>query len=144
MGKIVATVSAFSVYNPYNRTSDGVSRLTFSSIIYQHGNDFDLSSGTYKCSIPGTYYFAATLVKKRSSSRVDLVDCDLYKNRNKLIIIKVDPTDNDTDKGSAAISQSVVINLDKGDNVYLGSCSDPSTRMEYWSSFTGFLLYPDD
>ncbi|XP_053385659.1 uncharacterized protein LOC123538853 [Mercenaria mercenaria] len=139
-------VSAFSVSNPYNYSSfHGTKKLTFSHTIYQHGGDFDKSTGTFICSIPGTYHFSVTLVKKRATTRVDYVFCLLYKSASDLINISVDPTDDDTDKGSAAISQSVVIHLYKGNTVYLGACNgQPSTYMEYWSSFTGFLLYPDN
>ena len=104
-----------------------------------------MSTGTFTCSIAGTYHFSATLVKKRSSTRVDQVYCSLYKDSSRLIYIKVDPTDDDSDKGSAAVSQSIVIHLNKGDTVYLSDCiGEPSTYMESWSSFTGFLLYPDN
>ncbi|XP_060590202.1 complement C1q-like protein 2 [Ruditapes philippinarum] len=137
--------SAFSVQRPKTYSNiNGISKLTFSITIYQYGNDFSISTGTYTCSKSGVYHFSVTLVKKRASSRVDSVYCRLYKNRQSLIYIAVDPTDDSTDKGNAAISQSIVINLNVGDTVYLTKCSDPSTYMEYWSSFTGFLLYPNN
>jgi hypothetical protein len=90
------------------------------------------------------YHFSVTLVKERSTPRVDWVTCHLYKNRRDLIYIRVDPTDVDTEDGHAAISQSIVTYLDVGDTVYLTRCSDPSTTMAYWSSFTGFLLYDNN
>jgi hypothetical protein len=136
-------LSAFSVNMPFNYSSiNGTDKLTFSNTIYQQGHDFDKSTGTFTCSIPGTYHFSVTLVKQRSGSRVDRVFCELFKGTSSMILIKVDPTDDDTDKGSASISQSVVLHLDKGDQVYLSRCLDPAVYMEYWSSFTGFLLYP--
>lgn len=61
-----------------------------------------------------------------------------------MINLQVDPADDDTDKGSAAVSQSVVLHLIGGDTVYLSDCvGQPNTNMESWSSFTGFLVYPD-
>ncbi|XP_060585935.1 semaphorin-5B-like isoform X1 [Ruditapes philippinarum] len=143
--KCQAIMSAFSVTKPDSfKTIDGNIKLNFSSTIYQYGNDFDISTGIYTCHIPGVYHFSVTLIKKRASSRVDLVSCTLYKNRQSLIVIKVDPTDDDTDKGNAAISQSIVINLDVRDIVYLSRCSNASTNMEAWSSFTGVLLYDNN
>jgi hypothetical protein len=134
--------TAFSATNPNtNSIINGIKRLTFSRTIYQYGNDFNISTGTYTRNKHGVYHFSVTLVNIRSSSRVDRAYCNLYKNRQSLIYISVDPTDDDTDKGNAAISQSIVIKLDVGDTVYLASCTNPSTSMEYWSSFTGFLLY---
>jgi hypothetical protein len=136
-------MSAFSVENPFNYSKiNGTAKLTFSNTIYQQGHDFDKSTGTFTCSIPGTYHFSVTLVKKRSSSRVDQVFCQLFKGTSALINIQVDPTDDDSDKGSTSISESIVLHLDKGDHVYLSLCSNPTTSMEYWSSFNGFLLYP--
>ncbi|XP_060562948.1 complement C1q-like protein 4 [Ruditapes philippinarum] len=134
--------SAFSVKSPDSYSNiNGIAKLTFSSTIYQYGNDFSISTGTYTCSKSGVYHFSVTLVKKSSSSGVDRVNCYLFKNGQPVIYIKVDPTDDDTDKGNAAISQSIVINLDVGDTVFLTYCTNPSTSMDYWSSFTGFLLY---
>jgi hypothetical protein len=78
------------------------------------------------------YNFSATLVKKRDTSSVDLVYCKLYKNTKSLFHIGVDPTDDDTDKGRAAITQSIVIKLDVGDTVYLSALKNPpSTYMEH-------------
>ncbi|XP_060562946.1 coadhesin-like [Ruditapes philippinarum] len=137
--------SAFSVKSPDTNTYIIINdRLTFSSTIYQYGNDFNISTGTYTCHKAGVYHFSVTLVKKRAPLRVDRVYCYLFKNRQDLIYIYVDPTDDDTDKGHAAVSQSIVIDLDVGDTVYLTGCSDPSTTMSSWSSFTGFLLYDNN
>jgi hypothetical protein len=136
-------MSAFSVTQPDSYSKiNGINKLNFSSTIYKFGNDFNISTGTYTCSTPGVYHFSATLVKKRDTSRVDRVYCYLNKNFQNLIYISVNPTDDDTDKGHAAVSQSIVINLDAGDTVYLTGCNgQPSTYMDRWSSFTGFLLY---
>ncbi|XP_053392266.1 A disintegrin and metalloproteinase with thrombospondin motifs 5-like [Mercenaria mercenaria] len=140
-----AIVSAFSVDKPNTYSKfNGIDKLTFSHFIYQQGGDFSLATGTFECSKPGVYHFIVTLVKKRSSTRVDQVSCNMYKDRSQVIHIQVDPTDDDTDKGSAAITESAIIHLNKGDTVYLSGCNGPpSTYMESWTSFTGFLLYPD-
>ncbi|XP_053385651.1 A disintegrin and metalloproteinase with thrombospondin motifs 5-like [Mercenaria mercenaria] len=138
-------VSAFSVDSPFNYSSvNGTYKLTFSNFIYQHGGDFTLGTGTFKCSKPGIYHFIVTLVKKRSGTRVDMVSCQLYKNTFQIGYIRVDPADDDTDKGNAAITESSIVHLNRGDTVYLTGCTNPtSTVMEPWTSFTGFLLYPD-
>ncbi|XP_060591795.1 uncharacterized protein LOC132746607 [Ruditapes philippinarum] len=116
-----AFMSAFSVTTPHSySTINGIRKLNFSRTIYQYGNDFNISTGTYTCSKSGVYHFSVTLVKKRVDERNnqnELVRCKLYKNRQSLIYIKVDPTDDDTDKGNAAITQSIVINLDVGNTV---------------------------
>ncbi|XP_060562945.1 uncharacterized protein LOC132722454 [Ruditapes philippinarum] len=141
-----AGMSAFSVKEPKSYTKiDRVDRLTFSRYIYQIGNDFSPSTGTFTCSIPGVYYFSATLVKKRESFRVDRVYCRLYNGGEHLATISLDPTDDDTDKGNAAITQSVVTHLKVGNKVYLTDCiSQPSRNMEDWTTFTGFLIFHTD
>lgn len=133
-------VPAFLVDHP-RENSNG--KLTFSNVVYHQGTDFVASTGTFTCSIPGTYLFSVTLVKKRDTTRVDLVSCYLYKSGQQMTFVAVDPTDDDTDKGSAAITSTTVVHLNRGDTVYLTSCSDPSTHMEWWSSFTGVLIHSD-
>lgn len=134
-------LSAFSVDHPYKYNIT----LTFSHTIYHQGQDFNKTTGTFICSIPGTYHFSVTLVKRRNDTRVDRVYCDLKINGASKIHIEIDPTDDDTDKGGAAVSESIVLHLEMDDKVYLGACNGPpSNFMDYWTTFTGFLLYPDN
>jgi hypothetical protein len=74
--------SAFSVHftSPYAYSRINGIYMIFSSTIYQYGNDFNISTGTYKGRIPGVYQFSSTLVKKRSSVGVDQVYCRIDKN----------------------------------------------------------------
>ena len=135
-------VSAFSVTKPHSVVTS-VYRLTFSTTIYNQGDDFNASTGVFTCSKSGVYQFSVFLVKKTAKTRLDNVGCLLYKDRSNIITIGVDPTDDDTDKGNAQAANSVVMYLDIGDTVSLQYCSDPSTHMESWSSFSGFLINPD-
>ncbi|XP_060559127.1 complement C1q tumor necrosis factor-related protein 4-like [Ruditapes philippinarum] len=137
--------SAFSVKGPHTFNQidgiDGIGYLNFTSTIYQYGNDFTISNGTYRCSIPGVYHFSSTLVK-RKASQIHMVYCRLFKNYKPLIEIRVNPSDEDIHEGNAAVSQSVIIDLDIGDTVYIGKCiGQPNDYLEEWSSFTGFLLF---
>lgn len=131
----------FSVDHPHNINND---KLTFSNVIYNYGGQFDASTGIFTCATPGTYLFSVHLVKKRAWSRIDHVQCYLYKNGANIVRIFVDPTDDATDNGSAQASTTVLTSLVKGDTVYLYDCSDPSTYMEFWSVFTGVLLYSEN
>ncbi|XP_045179206.2 A disintegrin and metalloproteinase with thrombospondin motifs adt-1-like [Mercenaria mercenaria] len=130
-----ATISAFSVNHPHNFTT----KLTFSHTIYQIGGDFDPSTGTFTCSVPGTYHFSVNLVKDYHAS---YVYCYMKKNTSNLVYIQVNP-DGEGESGESAVSQSTITHLNKGDTVYLGTCTSTS-YMGTWSSFTGFLLYPDN
>ncbi|XP_045159709.2 complement C1q-like protein 2 [Mercenaria mercenaria] len=141
-------ISAFSVSDPRSVSSPETEYKLqqYTTVNINEGKDFNPSAGIFTCSKPGVYYFTATLIKKRadvSVDRVDLVQCYIYKNMSPQILLYADPTDNDTDKGHAAISNSVVLRLDTDDIVYLGWCDDPNTSLEKWTSFSGFLLYPD-
>ncbi|XP_053395634.1 complement C1q-like protein 2 [Mercenaria mercenaria] len=120
-------ISAFSVSEPRSVSSPETEYKLqqYTTVNINEGKDFNPSSGIFTCSKAGVYYFTATLIKKRADVSVDLVQYD------------------DTDKGHAAISNSVVLRLDTDDIVYLGWCDDPNTSLEKWSSFSGFLLYPD-
>lgn len=128
----------FSVDHPATIVNQ---KLTFTHVIYNYGRRFNESTGIFNCSVPGSYLFSVNLVKKRANSRVDQVTCDLYLNNNQLSLVHIDPTDDATDNGQAAGSATVLTSLKSGDIVFLTSCSDPATTMEWWTVFTGVLLY---
>ena len=132
----------FSVDHPFNLTAGQLEQLTFENTITNTG-DFNPSTGVFTCRIPGNYYFSVSLTKLGDSKRmhkVDHVQCYLNKNNYiRLLRIRVDPTDDDTDYGNAAVSNSAIVELNRGETVALQGCHDPNTHMETWSSFTGFL-----
>ena len=134
-------MTAFSVNTPYSYNNlNGTSMLTFAKTIYQYGQDFNMSTGTFTCSIPGIYHFSVTMVKKGPNKRSNTIRCKVHKSRYKDNYISVMRI---ADTGCASASQTFVIDLDIGDTVYIGSCYDKETslHLEWWSSFTGFLLY---
>ena len=143
-------VSAFSVSEPMSFTpyQSDYKLQNYGKVHFNEGNDFSSETGIFRCSKPGVYYFTASLVKKRALEKkfekVDFVHCKIFKNTNEVLDILVDPTDDDTDIGSAAVSNSVILRLASSDKVYLGDCDDPLVSLESWSSFSGFLLYPDE
>ena len=139
---IAGALPAFTVEKPA-AIIDG--KLTFTNTILNQGDDFDPLNGEFLCTRPGTYFFSVSLAKKRDFIRIDKVYCNLYKNNDTVIYAGVDPADDDTDKGNAQAHNAAVIHLKYGDSVSLQGCSSPPTFfMEDWSSFTGFLLRPDD
>ena len=119
------------------------SRLTFATTITNSG-DFSASTGTFTCSQPGNYFFSVTLDKQRVDS-IDQVYCTLEKNGASLANIWADPSDGDHggDYGSATASNTAIVHLNRGDTVYLSGCSAVNS-MHVYSSFTGFLVKPDN
>ena len=130
----------FTVYTP---TGYPHSRLAFATTVTNTG-DFDASTGTFTCSQPGNYFFSVTLVKN-ASERVDEVICHLYKNGGHLVPIFSNPSaaSHGGDFGYDSASNSAIVHLNRGDIVYLSYCS-PVSSMYGYSSFTGFLVKPDN
>lgn len=136
-------ISAFSGRDLSGTNTSGV--VTFTNVLLNEGGDYDASTGVFTCRIPGLYFFSATLTKLRSSSSpVDLIYCWIYVNLINTVRIYTDPTDDDTDNGSYSASASVALRLQRSDRVYLGGCSPASYFSSPRSSFSGFLIQPDD
>lgn len=131
-----ATAVAFSVSDPSSRCYSTL-RL-YNKVHINIGDDFCPETGIFTCSKAGVYYFITTLVKKKG---VDFLNCSIVKNDSQVQYLYLDRND-DADAGNAAISNSVVLSLSVGDRVFLGRCTDLTGRLEPWSSFSGFLLYP--
>jgi hypothetical protein len=148
-------VNAFSVSDSRSVSpAESQNKLqNYAKVHFNEGTDFNADTGIFSCSKPGVYYFTASLIKKRAydnSEKVDLVHCIIYKNTETMLELRVDPTDGpkvdvnniSADIGSTAVTNSMVVRLERGDTVYLGDCDNPLTSLESWSSFSGFLLYP--
>ncbi|XP_060600749.1 complement C1q tumor necrosis factor-related protein 5-like isoform X2 [Ruditapes philippinarum] len=149
-------VNAFSVSDSRSVSpAESQNKLhNYAKIHFNEGTDFNADTGTFSCSKPGVYYFTASLIKKRAyenSEKVDLVHCIIYKNTETMLELLVDPNDGpkvdvnniSADIGSTAVTNSMVVRLERGDTVYLGDCDNPLTSLEPYSSFSGFLLYQD-
>ncbi|XP_038077430.1 collagen alpha-1(X) chain-like [Patiria miniata] len=100
------------------------------------GTTFDLETGTFTCSVPGTYAFTFSVCKYHSTSDLWV---HLRENSDWVVTAHGDhASDNDQLSGSA------VLVLQRGDTVYLTmqgkAWSHPTFRS---ASFSGFLLYPE-
>ena len=129
-------MSSFSVDHPKGIVQ---SHLTFSHLIFNLGGDFNPSTGIFRCSKPGVYTFTFILVRKKIGSTLI---CYLRKNNASITLAQFKPFgvyDNDY----AYASNTAMLHLNRGDTVTLYGCSNPASHMESWTSFSGYLLYPD-
>ncbi|XP_038076112.1 complement C1q and tumor necrosis factor-related protein 9-like [Patiria miniata] len=99
------------------------------------GTSFDLETGTFTCSVPGTYLFTFSVLKYGSTG---LLYIHLVKNDYKVI------TTFGNSNQVGQLSGSAVMVLQRGDSVYLsmyGRAQGTSTY--HYTSFSGFLLFSE-
>ncbi|XP_038076518.1 complement C1q subcomponent subunit B-like, partial [Patiria miniata] len=95
------------------------------------GTSFDLETGTFTCSVPGTYVFTFSVLKYSTGGYLYI---HLVKNNYKVI------TTYDTSNQLGQLSGSAVMVLQRGDSVYLTmSGRAHSTPNYHYTSFSGFL-----
>ncbi|XP_038077235.1 collagen alpha-1(X) chain-like [Patiria miniata] len=124
------------------RTSDSdestssVTHLPFQqTVTLLPGTSFDLETGTFTCGVPGTYVFTFSVLKHSNSGQLVI---HLVKNNYKVI------TTYGESNQRGQLSGSAVLVLQRGDTVYVtmyGRARSHST--EHYTSFSGFLLYPE-
>ena len=121
--------------------SNGSYVVLFDTTETNFGSGYSPTTGKFTCSHPGLYFFATTLIKLRDNADpVDALGCDIFRNTVYIVETYIDPTDDDTDKGSYETSAFVVVHLSQGDQVYV-RCYDG--KLDYESSFSGFLIQSD-
>ena len=130
------TMSAFTAVYPSDGSASGTIKLD--TEITNIGGDYNKHSGQFICQHPGIYVFNLNIFKDFNK---DQAYCYIQQNGNGKIWTKSNP-DSSSDSGLYESSNSVILHLDRGDRVDLGSCSKANT-MYYWTSFSGFLLKAD-
>ncbi|XP_077977863.1 uncharacterized protein LOC144433421 [Glandiceps talaboti] len=111
--------------------------IHFSKALTNVGGDFNYGSGIFTCDFPGTYLFSFNARKPQSETTVQV---DLELNGDKQVSIhETDGPDQNGDTGSV----SCILNLKKGDQVYLrlvlGSTLEVGTDQPI--AFSGHLIY---
>ncbi|XP_022097774.1 complement C1q subcomponent subunit C-like [Acanthaster planci] len=134
--------SAYRVAFTVTRTSDSDTsdsqdtRLPFElAKTLLPGTIFDLTTGTFTCNVPGTYVFTFSVGKYY------LDDLYVHLRKNGDRVVSAISTDSQIDE---LVSGSAVLILQRADSVYLSIQGKAVSWSNYpYTSFSGFLLYPD-
>nr|XP_056705610.1 adiponectin [Euleptes europaea] len=113
--------------------------IKFSKILYNEQNHYDPTTGKFRCSIPGMYYFAYHLTVYLADVKVSL-----FKGGKPVIITFDQYQKNNVDQASG----SVLLHVETGEEVWLQVYGEEENNGIYAdnvndSTFMGFLIYPD-
>ena len=133
---ISAPMSAFTAVYPIDGSVSGTIKLDME--ITNIGGDYNKHSGQFVCQHPGIYVFNLHIYKAYHDNEAY---CYIRQNGNDIVWTESDPHSS-SDGGLYESSNSVILQLDRGDRVDLGTCTKAST-MYYWTSLSGFLLKAD-
>ena len=128
---------AFTVYDP--RPGRSSRDIRFTMVISNIGGHYNTTTGEYTCHVSGLYYFVLHILKNNRSSSAY---CYIRKNRTGFVSALTNP-DRSTESGYNGASNSMIVQLDRGDIIDT-YCSDFNTLFTgSATSFSGFLLKAD-
>ncbi|KAG1967950.1 complement C1q-like protein [Pimephales promelas] len=118
---------------------EGYEILKFDDVVTNLGNNYDGTSGKFICSAPGTYFFIYHVLMRGGDGTS--MWADLCKNGQ----VRASAIAQDADQNYDYASNSVILHLDAGDEVYIkldGGKAHGGNNNKY-STFSGFILYAD-
>ena len=124
---------AFTVWKTMAMDPLYSANLPFETVSFlEEGTLFNLSTGTFTCTVPGIYMFMFSLMKPGG---VSLLRVYLKKNSHFVTM------GNHEGAGRHQVSSGAVVSLDRDDRVYLSIHGDVDSSPMGLSSFSGCLLY---
>ncbi|KAM9835763.1 complement C1q-like protein 2 [Aulostomus maculatus] len=118
---------------------EGYEVLKFDDVITNLGNLYDPSTGKFTCHVSGIYFFTYHVLMRGGDGTS--MWADLCKNGQ----VRASAIAQDADQNYDYASNSAVLHLDSGDEVYVkldGGKAHGGNNNKY-STFSGFMLYPD-
>ncbi|KAJ1065553.1 hypothetical protein K5549_016645, partial [Capra hircus] len=121
---------------------EGYEVLKFDDVVTNLGNHYDPTTGKFSCQVRGIYFFTYHILMRGGDGTS--MWADLCKNGQNSASFSP-AIAQDADQNYDYASNSVVLHLDSGDEVYVkldGGKAHGGNNNKY-STFSGFLLYPD-
>ncbi|KAK3590579.1 hypothetical protein CHS0354_039711 [Potamilus streckersoni] len=125
----------FCVTNANGKITINLNEIVhFDTILHNEGNGFNKQTGMFTCPVPGIYFFVLSVLTSRGSSiGVSIIVDGEIKARSYA-------------DGSIAYDQgsiSTMVRCEAGHNVWTSVYFGSSIYGDYYSSFSGFLLWGD-
>ncbi|KAJ8252782.1 hypothetical protein GJAV_G00205530 [Gymnothorax javanicus] len=118
---------------------EGYEVLKFDDVVTNLGNHYDPTTGKFTCQVSGIYFFTYHVLMRGGDGTS--MWADLCKNGQ----VRASAIAQDADQNYDYASNSVVLHLDSGDEIYVkldGGKAHGGNNNKY-STFSGFILYPD-
>ncbi|XP_063064275.1 complement C1q-like protein 4 [Engraulis encrasicolus] len=126
-------------YAGLRKQHENMDVLKFDDVVTNVGNYYEPSTGKFTCPLPGIYYFTYHVLMRGGDGTS--MWADLKKNDK----VRASAIAQDADQNYDYASNSVILHLDVGDEVYVqldgGKVHGGNTNK--YSTFSGFLIYPD-
>ncbi|KAG8004624.1 Complement C1q-like protein 2 [Nibea albiflora] len=138
---INSTANGFRIafYVGLKNPHEGYEVLKFDDVITNLGNHYDASTGKFTCHVSGIYFFTYHVLMRGGDGTS--MWADLCKNGQ----VRASAIAQDADQNYDYASNSAVLHLDSGDEIYVkldGGKAHGGNNNKY-STFSGFILYPD-
>ncbi|XP_032880510.1 complement C1q-like protein 2 [Amblyraja radiata] len=145
-GQVTGALSATALTSPkiafyvgLKSPHEGYEVLKFDDVVTNLGNYYDSTTGKFTCAVPGIYFFTYHVLMRGGDGTS--MWADLCKNGQ----VRASAIAQDADQNYDYASNSVVLHLDSGDEIYIkldGGKAHGGNNNKY-STFSGFILYPD-
>ncbi|EOB04661.1 Complement C1q-like protein 3, partial [Anas platyrhynchos] len=138
-----STVPKIAFYAGLKRQHEGYEVLKFDDVVTNLGNHYDPTTGKFTCSIPGIYFFT---YRAGRAGRAQPPRCQQPPAPGRLLrAVRASAIAQDADQNYDYASNSVVLHLEPGDEVYIkldGGKAHGGNNNKY-STFSGFIIYAD-